>query len=156
MTPERPRTDTEIERFCNAVAGATLLPHEALLSEQVVAGARPTATWSIGELEQVARVFGASPQSLMLRLIDLNRGSWENFRALRGEFDVRQRSEPQETDAPIHYPLKVRDLGRRYIREVAAAYDRRDLSTSEVSEYLQVKVNKLPKLLRQMATAAMP
>lgn len=152
VTPERPRADTEIERFCNAVAAATLisadLPHFDL---DPVDG--HLAPWTMTRLESIAADLGVSPQALLIRLIGLGRATWSEYAALRGLFEARRTREPVSEDAPIHYPLKVRDLGRNYIREVLAAYAREDISTSEIADYLQIKIDKLPKLMRQVATA---
>jgi Zn-dependent peptidase ImmA (M78 family) len=66
----RPVKEQRIEVFCNAVAGATLVPREALLMEPLVAAhpARPRE-WSEDELGSLGRNFGFSSSVILRRLL---------------------------------------------------------------------------------------
>jgi hypothetical protein len=47
---------------------------------------------------------------------------------------------------PNYYRMKLRDFGRRYVRTVVDAYNSRDITGSDLSDYLDMKVNRLPGL----------
>ena len=50
----------EIERFCNQVAAAVLMPEAELLADPNFAGANQNYRWSLEELEALSHPFGAS------------------------------------------------------------------------------------------------
>ncbi len=74
--------DQRIERFCDAVAAAALMPAALVLSFPQVApqGARP---WANTDLQMIARAIGASSHALLLRLVTLKRASWDFYRQWR-------------------------------------------------------------------------
>jgi len=58
-----------VERYCNAVAAATLMPKDWLLSEPFVSQKGSTKTWDDDELEALALRFGVSREALLRRLL---------------------------------------------------------------------------------------
>ncbi len=148
VTKERLAADTEVERFCNAVAGAALVPRDALIAHEAMPSG--PVEWKIGRLERIAADFGVSPEATLLRLVHLGFAAIEDYTRLRGLFAARQAG-TSDRDAPIYYPLKVRDLGRRYIAEVTEAYERRDITVSAAADYLDIKINNLPRLLEELS-----
>jgi Zn-dependent peptidase ImmA (M78 family) len=62
-----------IERVCNAVAAAALMPREWLLSEPLVVHKGATKTWDDDELEALALRFGVSREALLRRLLTLGK-----------------------------------------------------------------------------------
>jgi hypothetical protein len=47
--------------------------------------------------------------------------------------------------------MKVRDLGHGFIESALDAYHRRAITGSDLSEYLEIKLNRLPKLEAELA-----
>jgi hypothetical protein len=47
--------------------------------------------------------------------------------------------------------MKVRDLGRGFIESALDAYYSRAITGSDLSEYLEIKLNGLPKLEAELA-----
>ena len=142
------------EKFCNLVAAATLLPREGF--RQSVAQVRRQRNTPVTEeeLRAIASEFGASNQAALIRMIGLGLESWETYRQFDWRFTEREPTEAEaagdeRTNLPIYYPLKVRDLGRMFIAEVRSAYDRHDIGSSELVEYLDVKWENIPKLMKQ-------
>ena len=147
------------EKFCNLVTAATLLPSEQF--RQAVASTRGHRHVPITEddLRAIASGFGVSRQAAMIRMIGLGLESWDAY----GAFDwgqserepVRASDESEERpNLPLYYPLKVRDLGRLFIEEVRSAYDRQEIGTAELVDYLDVKWENVPKLMKQAGLPA--
>lgn len=155
VTRDSWRRDDQVERYCNTVAAAALVPASDLL-ELVVSRSRVSSStpWTVDQLLQVARNFGCSPEVVMLRLISLHKANWDNYQSLRDEFTRLPVKVESSTDqkSPLYYPLKARDLGKLYIGEVISAYRRSDITMSEVSDYLDIKINNLPRLLQQIGS----
>ncbi len=143
------------ERYCNLVAATTLLPQAAFRSAVERAS---DASWrpdiSDSELHAVASEFGISKQAVFIRMIGLGLESWENYQAFGWEMSERPTAVPETRAAdqgnkPLYYPLKVRDLGRMFIEEVRAAYDRHEIGSYELADYLDVKWENIPKLMKR-------
>ena len=84
-----------IEIFCNAVAAATLVPQDALLSEELVRNHGSEARdWSDEELSSLGRTFGVSNEVVLRRLLTFGRTSRQFY--VRGE----QCGAPCSTQAP--------------------------------------------------------
>lgn len=142
------------EKFCNLVAATTLLPREYFRQSVTRVRRHGSAPVAEEELRTIASEFGVSSQAALIRMIGLGLESWETYRM----FDWRHAehestaTEPEgeeRTDLPLYYPLKVRDLGRLFIEEVRSAYDRHDIGSSELVDYLDVKWENIPKLMKQ-------
>lgn len=151
VTRERLRLKTALERFCNQVSAAVLIPRDAFSAESRIELERDLRSGNLNDLESVAAGFGVSPEALLLRMITLGRAEWDDYDALRGLFRQREeREKGPSADLPMFYQLKVRDLGKRYISEVVSAYNRQDISISDMAGYLSVKVSQVPKLIQRL------
>jgi Zn-dependent peptidase ImmA (M78 family) len=147
------RSDAQIERKCDQVAAATLMPRRAFLNSlEKLHG----DSIDIDQAASLGNAFGASGEAAVLRMIELGRATWEDYRRLQPDFrhayqqfkqDERQQSEGKDPP-PIFYQLRTRDLGRRFIRHVLDAHGEDVLSTRDVTELLGVSYDKVPKLAR--------
>ena len=139
-----------IERFCNHVAAATLMPRNRVLSDQRVFRSSPSTRWTDDELKQLADMYGVSREAMLLRLVELGHASWDYYFDRRPYFLQMYEDSQEERQAgkggPNYYRMKLRDFGRRYVRTVVDAYNSRDITGSDLSDYLDMKVNRLPGL----------
>src|SRR5262249_54579327 len=73
----RPAQEQQTEVFCNAVAGAALVPGSVLLAEPLVANRNipGPSDWDDDELQSLARTFGVSEHVILRRLLTLGRTS---------------------------------------------------------------------------------
>ncbi|MGX5831842.1 ImmA/IrrE family metallo-endopeptidase [Mesorhizobium sp. 43Arga] len=62
-----------VEQFCNALAGAALVPSDWLLSELLVRTKGQVKTWDDDELSALAGRFGVSREVILRRLLTLGR-----------------------------------------------------------------------------------
>jgi Zn-dependent peptidase ImmA (M78 family)/DNA-binding XRE family transcriptional regulator len=154
LTGRKERATDAIERFCNQVAAAVLMPRASLLADPVVARASSTYRWSLDELKALSDRFGASSEAVLIRLIDLGKADWDLYRQRKIELDQRylefrldqKRQRREQEGGPSYYTVKARDLGHRYIGSVLEAYHGRFISSLDVADYLSVRYEQLPKL----------
>ena len=146
-----PRTESErIELFCNRVSAAILMPRDALYGLDVVQRAHQNTQWTDVDLSNLSFLFGVSQEALLLRLVTLEKASWEFYWRKRLELR-RPLTEEQRPRFGNYYRNRVRHLGRKYIGTVLEAFDRGDISPSEVSNYLGVRFVNVPNLRNWLA-----
>jgi Zn-dependent peptidase ImmA (M78 family) len=131
------------------------MPRAEMLHDPRVAHASPTTRWTDEALGQLADMYGVSREAMLLRLIELDRASWDYYFERRPYF-LRKYEEVQEDKkvrkgGPSYYRMKLRDFGRRYVTTVLDAYHRDVVTSSDLSDYLDIKVNKLAGLEAELA-----
>ncbi len=137
------------ERFCNAVSAEFLMPKEAI-----------ARVWQMHRslnlpeaIKSIASHFGVSRAAVGHRLwrlgnIDGDRW-WPLYRSYQADWTARKKRLAENTDnksAPVYYPIKVYQLGRRLIRTVLDALDAGEMSYSRASRILGVAPNGFEKL----------
>jgi Zn-dependent peptidase ImmA (M78 family)/DNA-binding XRE family transcriptional regulator len=147
----------ETETFCNRVAGALLLPYDQMVEELADLGVEEPIPWPDDVLAHLANRYHVSREVVLRRMVSLGRATIEHyFQKLRQysqgyeERRERQRKSPGGPDSSV---LKLRDLGQRYTSDVLRAYGRRDINAAELSEYLDAKVEQIPKLVSLLERA---
>lgn len=143
--------DAVLERLCDTVAAAALMPAHAFLDSL---GTIPPELITSDLARAVGNEFGASGESAVLRMVDLGRATWDDYWRLKSEFDsayasykAAERQRNADHDSPIYYQVKRRDLGRRFISQMVAAYQEDVLSSRDLAQLLEVSYDKVPKLL---------
>jgi Zn-dependent peptidase ImmA (M78 family) len=143
----------KIERFCDAVAAASLMPRELVLSleEVAVGGLRE---WNNAELRRIARAVGVSRQAMLLRFVTLNRASWDHYKEWQAEFEEEYRRLAEERaknkkSVPIKRPVMLMTWnGRGFTRLVLQSYYDERITLNDVSSYLGAKIKYIPDLER--------
>jgi len=134
------------------------MPAKGLLADAKVSSATPSSPWPLAELEPLSRRFNVSSESLLLRLINLKRASWETYWERKGELEIeyerarkdRRRKSREGAGGGSYYRTKARNLGHGYAHAVIDAFDARALTSMEVADALRIKYNQLPKLEREL------
>jgi Zn-dependent peptidase ImmA (M78 family)/DNA-binding XRE family transcriptional regulator len=147
LTPEERR----VERFCDAVAAAALMPHDALMRFDEVApdGYR---RWTDDELRPIARQLGVSREALLLRFVTIGRASWDLYMGERPRFREEYRQAAEEKakhKKPLAIPRPVMLMswnGRSFTRLVLRSYYDQRITLNDVSSYLGAKLKHIPKL----------
>lgn len=150
------RTEDRLELYCNQVAASSLMPADDLLATPLVKSARPGHAWTLDELRQISHRFGPSSEAVLLHLVRHGRASWtlywerkEELEDLYAEAHERERQRRQETPGgPSWYVVHARDLGHGYVVSVLDAFHSRAISSLDVTDYLDVRFDKLDKLER--------
>lgn len=139
------------EVFCNAVAAGALVPFDALLMEPLVRShpTRPRA-WSSDELGALARGFGVSEEVILRRLLTAGRTSQAFYKAKRDLWaNLMDDTSPADPDAEIKRNMPreiVSDLGKQFTRLVVDSYLNSFTSLSDVSRYLGLRAEQVPKV----------
>lgn len=149
--PELTPDERRVERFCDAVAAAALMPRDALMRFDEVAtlGQR---RWTDNELRPIAQQLGVSREALLLRFVTIGRASWEFYMAERPRFqeEYRQAAEVQakdKKDVRIPRPVMLMSWnGRSFTRLVLRSYYGQRITLNDVSSYLGAKLKYIPKL----------
>jgi Zn-dependent peptidase ImmA (M78 family)/transcriptional regulator with XRE-family HTH domain len=149
-------TTSQEERFCDAVAAAALLPEKEFRKE--AAGVNPL---SLRALDRLAHQFGASAEAGLLRMVNLRLATWDEYWEMKPSFRdaylTYKRSEKElnaDKDVPLYYALKVRDLGRPFIRTVVRAHDDGTISARDVTNLLEVSYDKVARLAADAGVGA--
>lgn len=147
------REEQQIERFCDAVAAAALMPRDLILSFPEVAPTR-AREWSDDELRSIARAIGVSREALLIRFVSLKRATWDFYREQRARFqeEYRQAAEAKKEDKkPVAIKRSTMLMswnGRGFTRLVLRSYYDQRITLSDVSSYLGAKVKHIPALER--------
>lgn len=134
-----------LEARCNAVAADILMPPDAVLASVVVKAHDVREPWTLPELLEAARPFGASAEAFLRRLVTLGKASLKEYQAFR---DVQQKTPrtPKKSKGGNPYATKVRDFGKGYVRRVSGAHRRSLIDSATAAEYLDAKVEHFPRL----------
>jgi len=150
------RSQDDLEIYCNAVAGETLLPLAVVRDFAVVQNHTNGEHWSDAELEQiVSAAGGASTEVVLRRLLQLGLAGRPEYEKRRDEFLLqyeefrKARRARGGTGGPPPYRMQVRDRGRPFIRSVLNAYSERLITLSDVSELAGVRVKHLQNLQKE-------
>jgi hypothetical protein len=106
------------------------------------------------ELGPLAQRYSVSSEAMLLRLIGVGKASWGTYRLRKPELEAeyaaakeRDRSKRrQQEGGPSYYTVKVRDLGRSYVRSVLDAFYSRQISSLDATDFLDAKFNHLERL----------
>ncbi|HZP79062.1 MAG TPA: XRE family transcriptional regulator [Pseudolabrys sp.] len=146
-----PAPDRAMERFCNQVAAAALMPRDDLLAERLLATKTPLRSeWSNEEIETLARRYGVSREALLVRLIELRQITNAFFQGKRAEYARQREAESGEAVggfAPYRYQV-LGYIGRGFARLVLQGYHNNQLTLSSVSGYLGIQAKYVPPIER--------
>jgi Zn-dependent peptidase ImmA (M78 family)/transcriptional regulator with XRE-family HTH domain len=138
----------EVEKFCNAVAAAALMPRDWLLSEKLVAQKGSQKSWRDDELEALALRFGVSQEAVLRRLLTLGRTSQAFYDSKRAEFQkiyaqLDEQKEPSDGGPKYHYVV-LSQLGRTFTQLIFQGYHDRYFTLRDVAGLLNMKVTIVP------------
>lgn len=147
----------KLEVLCNQIAASTLVPRDDLLAQPAVASA-PTdfEGWTSAALESLANRYTVSEESLIRRLVSVGKATVRYYERRRAElqrlYGDRLDADGAQPGQPPYYRLKLRNLGRSYVRLVLHAYDRELIDTAEAASFLSVKVDGVSKLAKLLTS----
>src|SRR5216683_221054 len=147
------RTDAPnpaVERFCNAVAAAALMPSDWLLREQLVVQKGAQKSWRDDELEALAARFGVSQEAVLRRLLTLGRTTQDFYDSRRSVFqklydDLDEKKETSD-GGPKYHLVVLSQLGRTFTQLVFQGYHDRYFTLRDVAGLLNMKVTTVPAM----------
>jgi Zn-dependent peptidase ImmA (M78 family)/transcriptional regulator with XRE-family HTH domain len=149
LEDQGPNSETQqIEKFCNHVAGAILMPASSLLRQPEVPPTRASQI-SDAALRLLSRRYGTSQEAVLRRLVILNRIEAVYYGRKRQDFLKEYKQSEQNAGAAGFAPpstLAVAHRGKLFSRLVLEAYDEERITSSDVAAYLGVRVKHLEKI----------
>lgn len=128
---------SRIERFCNAVAAAALMPSKFVYKVLADRSFTGTADFDDDLLRDLSRGLRVSQAALLIRLRELGVISDSHYEAME-ERRSRRRSEHVRTPGGTYYPPRINRVGRRYAREVFGALDDGQINRQDASAALEI------------------
>ena len=143
----------QVERFCNQVAAAILMPEERLAQLPRINSATPNTLWLEADVTEIALRFGVSREAAALRLIAITSAPWRLYQNLKPRYErAYEEARPALRTSGFFSTnqRKVRDFGRRYTISVLSAYRREDITALDVTDFLDTTIQNIPKLESQV------
>lgn len=145
--------DVKIERFCNTVAAAVLMPRDALLARTELATRTDlSAEWDEVDISNLATELCVSREALLIRLQTLGHASGDFVRSQLAEYArqyarMRQANAGESSGGPIPQHISViSHVGKTYARIVIEAYQTRRVTLNTASSHLGTKSRHIPKI----------
>lgn len=149
------KDDQAVERFCNHVAGATLVPAEAIVADPVLASHRlGVPEWSDQELEALSRTYSVSEEVVLRRLLILGRTTPRFYQRKRAEFIERyarleqeRRKSQEDKEIKRNMPREaLSNLGRNYTYLVLESFHQDQITLADASRFLSLRPEQVQKL----------
>jgi Zn-dependent peptidase ImmA (M78 family) len=134
-----------IEVFCNQVAGATLVPRDWLLNENNIRNRGPQEEWNENIIRLIANRYRVSKEVIVRRLLTTGYATQAFYQQKREEYQ-RQFEAREEGGFTTPDVKAVSQAGRRFVQLVLDSYHQDKINTSDVSEYLEVRIKHLDKI----------
>jgi Zn-dependent peptidase ImmA (M78 family) len=133
---------TDIERHCNEIAAAVLMPNEMICT--LLAGRRFDSTAQSNDevLQEMSRKLRVSQASLLIRLRDVGILSQTTYDTIE-ERRANRRSDSSKSPGGQYYPTQINRVGRRYARNVLGALDAGAINTQDASSLLEIREHNL-------------
>ncbi len=143
----RPPEEQTIEILCNRIAGATLVPKESLLSEQIVVANQGNMEWSDNEINSLSYVYGgASREVILRRLLIFGRTTDGFYQMKRAQYQKEYASLPSPTGGPPWDVKYISRSGKFFTQLVLDSYRQEHITASDVADFLEIKLKWLPHI----------
>jgi Zn-dependent peptidase ImmA (M78 family) len=138
--------EQQVEVFCNAVAGATLVPMGQLLAHEMVSKTPRGADWSDQAIDALSDDFSVSREVVLRRLLKADRISVVFFRKKRKQYLREYHSLRRKKGFAPPSRLVVSRSGPSFVRLVLSAYYQERITAADVSDYLETKLKHMPEV----------
>ena len=148
------RGSSDVEAYCNFVAGATLLPKRLVTNMPTVISHPPGTPWTDSELLAIRNeAAGASQEAVLRRLVQLGLASRAEYDHKRDKYlaayDLFRKRNKNSKGGPPPHRMQLRDRGRPFVRSVFDAYGEGNLTRSDVTDLVGLRVKHLDRLQRE-------
>jgi Zn-dependent peptidase ImmA (M78 family) len=140
-----PPEEQYLEVFCNRVAGATLVPGKRLLSEDIVRR-NNGPFWSDDQLRELSMRYSVSREVILRRLLDLGLTKEKFYESKHNQFMEEYKNIPKKSGFVPPATDVVSARGKFYVNLVITAHNSNRITTSDVSDYLGIRLKHLNKL----------
>ena len=135
-----------IEIFCNHIAGSMLVPKNSLMNEQLVAQKR-NEIWEDKEIKFLANKYKVSWEVILRRLLILRKTSTYFYKMKKEEIETKYQSKTKKTGGFVPPDvLSISRSGKLFTRLVLNSYHNNTITSSDLSEYLGVRLKHIPNI----------
>lgn len=153
-----------IENFCNRFAASFLIPEE-FFKKDIEFENQASQEWSEKDLERLSKLYSVSKEVVLRKLVDLNlatklfyfrkKKAWN--KELKNRKEIIKANQKQKMldegrsggGLPVHITT-VMEKGKPFISQVLQSYERGYLTYGDISAYLEVKLDHLPKIIERI------
>lgn len=143
-----------VEKFCNHFAGSFLVPRKALLKYELV-NTHSSSEWLQEDIEELAAHFKVSWETILRRLLILGRTTEEFYQKKRHQWhkewkeleNIKGKKQGRGPASPIKC---FSENGAPFVSFVLEAYREEKISSTDVADYLGVKLKHLPDIEQLM------
>jgi Zn-dependent peptidase ImmA (M78 family) len=140
--------DREIEIFSNRVAGEILVPREDLIQESILIDRGPNDWWPDEEIAELARTYRVSREVILRRMLICGLTTKEFYEQKRSEWQPRKA--PLSSGGPAPHTRAISTVGNTFIRLVLANYYQENITSSDVSDFLGVKLKHVKRIEQEI------
>lgn len=152
--PLRTSSKVNTEVKCNHIAGAVLIPKSILLKDPDVIIGDSFVEWSDIQIDKLSKKYTVSREAFVRRLAILGIVSEGFYRRKRAEYqaayarkkEIIKMNQLKEAFIIPTYVMVNRNNGTKYTKIVLDAYYEDKITTSDVSDYLEVKLKHLSSI----------
>ncbi len=156
----RPPEEQQVEIWCNAVAAATLMPHDAFLENKIVQRHHDKA-WSDENIRAIAQEFSVSRESIVRRLNNFGRATDSFYCAKRQQYAIEWQNRLEIRNLQLknsefrRNPAQdvLSDFGKPFVHLVLNSFYDGRITLSDVSSYLNVRVRHIPTIEQKIGFA---
>ena len=138
----------DIETYCNAVAGAVLVPREPLLQDELVCAYPEGHEWKDRDIGRLARKFRCSMEVVTRRLLTHSRITQEFYQRKREQFAADAEAGARGNSSGPIPPARqaIGKFGHLFARVALTNYYQDNITGSDLSDLLQLRMKHLPRL----------
>jgi len=147
-----------IEAFCNQFAASFLVPEEYFVSDLKSYGFSKNNI-SDYDIQKLSRSYNVSNEVIARKLLSYNLITETFFWNKKKLWDAaakslreNQKEKLKDLDGGINQGIKVvYEKGKPYVASVVNAYQQGVISSADLSNYLETKLNNLPKIIERLS-----
>lgn len=139
-----------LEVFCNAVAGALLVPAEALLADSEIRNALKPGSWPEETIQRLAKEFRVSREVIVRRLLTVGKTTPSFYDLKRREYAAELARRPPSKGGPPPPALAVARAGKLFTGVVVRSYSEGRITSADASDFLSLKLRHLPEVMKAL------
>lgn len=142
----------KIEVFCNAVAGAALVPEQYFVREKLVLENRGSIDWHEAVIKSLAGRYSVSREVILHRLLALDYTNHAFYhRKMKQWQDEYKTKKPGESVIIPQHIKTISSTGKTFARLVIDSYHQNRINLSNVSQYLGINVKHLANVEKALS-----
>ncbi len=137
------------EWLCNSVSAEFLMPKEDLLNNSRVRY-NSSGEWSNKDLFELSNVYGVSRESVLLRLINVNKASRKSYEIAKNQWDEEFKNKAKSSTGGSPVLNQVKYNGKMYSILLLTAYENGLMSGVDFSQSIGLRLKHVGELSQRL------